>query len=118
MALRNRIVIVMFTGYPNGSSPSRSQLGPAEVHRSGAIFVGQGSAILLMGQSCPILLALHGGVAEFFPRLDVEDLRLASTDLLATDDILHEFEVRPGDPLLVLGFPFGAEANDLESPGI
>lgn len=46
----------------------------------------------------------------------IADLRLASTDLLATDDILREFEVRPGDQLLVLGFPFGTEANDAGFP--
>lgn len=44
------------------------------------------------------------------------DLPLASTDLLATDAILESFEVRPGDTLVALGFPFGAESTDAGFP--
>ncbi len=44
------------------------------------------------------------------------DLRLISTDLLGTDKILDEFQVHPGDQLLVLGFPYGAEANEAGFP--
>lgn len=44
------------------------------------------------------------------------DMRLISTNLLATDKILEEFQVHPGDQLLVLGFPYGAEANDAGFP--
>lgn len=38
-------------------------------------------------------------------------IRLISTDLFATDDILKEFEVRPGDQLYALGYPIGQESN-------
>lgn len=44
------------------------------------------------------------------------DIRLLSTDLIATDDQLKRFEIRPGDELLVLGFPLGAESNDAGFP--
>jgi S1-C subfamily serine protease len=39
------------------------------------------------------------------------DLQLISTDLFATDQILTEYEIGPGQELLVLGFPLGLEAN-------
>jgi len=44
------------------------------------------------------------------------DVKLISTDLLGTDKILEQFQVHPGDQLLVLGFPYGAEANDAGFP--
>ncbi len=40
------------------------------------------------------------------------DWPILSTDLLADDDTLNEFEVHPGDKLFSLGFPFTAEANE------
>ena len=36
---------------------------------------------------------------------------LAPTDLLANDDRLRKLAVGPGEELLVLGFPFGAESS-------
>jgi hypothetical protein len=39
------------------------------------------------------------------------DLQLISTDLFATDQNLTDFEIGPGQELLVLGFPLGLEAN-------
>lgn len=36
---------------------------------------------------------------------------LAPTDLLATDETLRQLAVGPGEELLVLGFPFGAESS-------
>jgi len=44
------------------------------------------------------------------------DVKLFSTNLLGTDKILEEFQVHPGDQLLVLGFPYGAEANEAGFP--
>lgn len=44
------------------------------------------------------------------------DLPLASTDMLASDDILASLEIRPGDTLVALGFPYGAESNDAGFP--
>ena len=41
---------------------------------------------------------------------------LASTDLLATDDTLRQLAVGPGEELLVLGFPFGAESSSAGFP--
>ena len=41
---------------------------------------------------------------------------MTSTNLLATDKVLEEFQVHPGDQLLVLGFPYGAEANEAGFP--
>lgn len=38
-------------------------------------------------------------------------IRLISTDLFASDDMLKEFEVRPGDQLYALGYPIGQESN-------
>lgn len=40
----------------------------------------------------------------------------ASTSLLASDDILAEYELQPGDELMVLGFPFGADSNPAGFP--
>lgn len=44
------------------------------------------------------------------------DLRLVSTDLIATDEILRKFEIHPGDRLSCLGYPLGAEANEAGFP--
>lgn len=46
----------------------------------------------------------------------VTDIKLISTELIATDDFISNFEVNPGDDLLVLGFPYGAEANEAGFP--
>lgn len=49
---------------------------------------------------------------------DVELRQIAplSTALLANDAILEKFDVQPGDDLMVLGFPFGAESNSAGFP--
>lgn len=39
-----------------------------------------------------------------------------SKDLLATDQMMMQYEVHPGDELLSLGFPFGLAANDAGFP--
>jgi S1-C subfamily serine protease len=39
-----------------------------------------------------------------------------SKDLLATDQMMMQYEVHPGDELLALGFPFGLAANDAGFP--
>lgn len=44
------------------------------------------------------------------------DIQLLPTDLLATDDILKQFEIHPGDRLSCLGYPLNAEANDAGFP--
>jgi hypothetical protein len=44
------------------------------------------------------------------------DIQLLPTDLLATDDILKQFEIHPGDRLSCLGFPLMAEANEAGFP--
>ena len=44
------------------------------------------------------------------------DIRLVSTMLLATDETLKEFQVHPGDQVMVLGFPYGMEANEAGFP--
>jgi hypothetical protein len=44
------------------------------------------------------------------------DIQLLPVDLLATDDILKQFEIHPGDRLSCLGFPLMAESNDAGFP--
>lgn len=44
------------------------------------------------------------------------DLRLASTLLLATDALLQQHQIGPGEELIVLGYPRGAEANEAGFP--
>jgi S1-C subfamily serine protease len=44
------------------------------------------------------------------------DIQIFSTELLADDKKLEELEIHPGDELLVLGFPYGAEANEAGFP--
>lgn len=44
------------------------------------------------------------------------DIHLIATNLLATDKMLEEFEIHPGDDLLVLGYPYGKEANEAGFP--
>lgn len=44
------------------------------------------------------------------------DIQIFSTDLLADDKALEELEIHSGDELLVLGFPYGAEANEAGFP--
>ena len=41
---------------------------------------------------------------------------LLSRDLLATDQMVTQYEVHPGDELLSLGFPFGLAANNAGFP--
>lgn len=41
---------------------------------------------------------------------------LISTDVLATDKVLEEYEIHPGDELLCLGYPLGAQANNAGFP--
>jgi hypothetical protein len=41
---------------------------------------------------------------------------LLPANLLATDTVLQEFQIHPGDELFCLGFPYGAEANDIGFP--
>lgn len=44
------------------------------------------------------------------------DILLASTNLLATNDILKRFELNPGKDVCALGYPFGKESNDSGFP--
>lgn len=56
-------------------------------------------------------------VAAMFVRVPtVADVQLLPMSLLATDETLQRLEVHPGDELLVLGFPYGAEANQAGFP--
>lgn len=56
-------------------------------------------------------------VAVMYVALPKEaDLSLVSTDLIATDEILRQFEIHPGDRLSCLGYPLGAEANEAGFP--
>jgi S1-C subfamily serine protease len=56
-------------------------------------------------------------VAVMYVRLPKEaDLLLISSDLLATDAMLEQFGVHPGDRLSCLGYPLGAEGNDAGFP--
>jgi hypothetical protein len=43
-------------------------------------------------------------------------ISLLPTFFLANDSLITEFEIHPGDELLCLGFPYGAEANDAGFP--
>ena len=47
---------------------------------------------------------------------NIRSIRLLSTGLLADDKMLKEFELQPGDELMALGFPFGAESNEAGFP--
>ena len=42
--------------------------------------------------------------------------QLLPSHLFASDEILKEFEVHPGDEVLALGFPLGVEVNDSGFP--
>ncbi len=44
------------------------------------------------------------------------DLQLLSTNMFADDKVLTDFEIHPGDEMVCLGFPFGAEANKAGFP--
>ena len=44
------------------------------------------------------------------------DITTVSTDLLATDKMLKEFDIHPGDRLSCLGYPMALEANDAGFP--
>jgi S1-C subfamily serine protease len=51
-------------------------------------------------------------VAAIFVRLPTNVVTtLLSTDLLVDDEKINEYEIHPGQELLCLGYPFGAEAN-------
>jgi len=54
--------------------------------------------------------------AIMLPIPDDAEFPLISTELLATDEMLHQYEVHPGDQLFVLGYPYGAEANEAGFP--
>lgn len=44
------------------------------------------------------------------------DIQLLPMSLLATDQMLEEYEIHPGDSLSCLGYPYGAEANEAGFP--
>ena len=44
------------------------------------------------------------------------DTQLLPTTMFATDKILTDFEIHPGDEMFCLGFPFGVEANEAGFP--
>jgi hypothetical protein len=50
-------------------------------------------------------------VAVMYVRLPPNSIPLLTTELLATDEALSEFEIHPGDELECLGYPLGMEAN-------
>lgn len=52
----------------------------------------------------------------YTPLPDEAHVVLLSRDLLATDQMVTQYEVHPGDELLSLGFPFGLAANDAGFP--
>jgi hypothetical protein len=59
----------------------------------------------------------HADVAVMYVALPKDtDIQLLPTDLLATDEILKQFEIHPGDRLSCLGYPLMAEANDAGFP--
>ena len=56
-------------------------------------------------------------VAVMYVSLPEEiDLLLLSTTMLADDEVLKKFEIHPGDELMCLGYPFGAEATEAGFP--
>ena len=56
-------------------------------------------------------------VAAMYVRLPNESsIPLISTDLLADDKMLSDFEIHPGDELDCLGYPLGLDANDAGFP--
>jgi len=59
----------------------------------------------------------NADVAAMYIRLPNEiSIPLVTTDLLADDKALSEFEIHPGDELECLGYPLGMEANDAGFP--
>ena len=46
-----------------------------------------------------------------FVSKQAEDIPMLSTDMLADDKMIEEYEIHPGDRLLCLGYPLGVEAN-------
>jgi len=51
-------------------------------------------------------------IAAMYINLPSEsNISLLTTAFLATDSLIAKFEIHPGDELLCLGFPYGAEAN-------
>ncbi len=52
----------------------------------------------------------------FVPIPRKADIYLASTDLIATDEQIKKLNVNAGEEVLVLGYPYGAEANDAGFP--
>jgi S1-C subfamily serine protease len=56
-------------------------------------------------------------VAVMYVRLPKDlSISLLPTFFLANDSIISEYEIHPGDELLCLGFPYGAESNDAGFP--
>jgi S1-C subfamily serine protease len=56
-------------------------------------------------------------IAVMYVSLPKDDSRpLLSTDVLADDKMLADFEIHPGDDLACLGYPFGQEANEAGFP--
>jgi hypothetical protein len=58
-----------------------------------------------------------GDVAAMYVALPKDaDVQLLSTTMLASDEDFLNYEIHPGDSLSCLGFPYGAEANDIGFP--
>jgi hypothetical protein len=59
----------------------------------------------------------NADIAVMYIRLPSNtDLQLASTDLLATEQDMRDYELRPGDRLFCLGYPLNLEANEAGFP--
>ncbi|SRR6266568_1540845 len=52
----------------------------------------------------------------YIPLPPDNSMPMISTDVLADDKILADFEIHPGDDLACLGYPLGQEANDAGFP--
>lgn len=126
---------IFIMGAPDPAAPDRVRFvlitathvlrdipGPSAVlhlrRRKGATFERLPFAIPIRDKGLPLWTSHPDLDVSVMPvALPLEaDLPLASTDLLATDDMLAALEIRPGDTLVALGFPFGAESSDVGFP--
>jgi hypothetical protein len=88
----------------------REKLGDKFIKRPIDFKIRKGATPLWVQHPSEDVAVMYARIPEFARFL------IATTNLLATDEILKEYEIYPGREIKVLGFPFGAEANDAGFP--
>jgi len=123
-------------GRPTRADPKQAWFVLITAHHVLAGMKGEYAAVFLRQESgpsafakLPLRIRIRDGAKDLWqhhPAADVAAMYLTipnqakfallPTTMLATDEVLDQFQVHPGDSLFCLGYPYGFEANDAGFP--